>query len=142
MPTHEWTLAQDPYGGGGRGTNKKALIIAAVIIGASGLLAVLAFLDPTLSGEGTPKVGPKSYSTQVECQVRTVDGVGTVTISGTITGDASRYKVTVEVLDAETKQRIGEATYDVRGTTTFGGTTPAQTPVGSSGIECRITKVI
>lgn len=142
MPTHEWTLAQDPYGRGGRGTNKKALIVAAVIMGVTGLIAVLGFLVPTLSGKGTPQVGSKSYNAQVDCQVNTVGGAGTVTISGTITGDSSRFKVTVEVLDAATKQRISEATFDVRGTTTFGGTTPAQASVGPAGIECRIAKVL
>ncbi len=116
-------LAQDPYGQGGRGTNKKALIIAAVIMGVTGLIVVLGFLVPTLSGEGTPQVGSKNYNAQVECRVNTVGGAGTVTISGTITGDSSRFKVTVEVLDAATKQRIGEATFDVRDTTTFSGTT-------------------
>ncbi|TDD65041.1 hypothetical protein E1293_40740 [Actinomadura darangshiensis] len=141
MPTHEWTLAEDPYGGGGRGTSKKALIIAAVIMGVTGLIVVLGFLVPTLSGDGTPKVGSKPYNARVECQVNTVGGAGTVTVSGTITGDSSRFKVTVEVLDSATKQRIGEATFDVRDTTTFGGTTPAQAPVGPAGIECRIAKV-
>ncbi|QKW32852.1 hypothetical protein HUT06_01380 [Actinomadura sp. NAK00032] len=141
MPTHEWTLAPDPYGRGGRDTNKKALIIAVAIMGVAGLVAVLAFLLPGLSGEGTAQVGPKSYNAQVECQVNTVDGVGTVTINGTITGDASRYKVTVEVLDAASRQSIGETTFDVRDTTTFSGTTAAQAPVGPKGIDCRITKV-
>ena len=142
MPTHEWTLAQDPYGRGGRDTNKKALIIAAVIMGAAGLMAVLAYLVPTLSGEGTPQIGSRSYNARVECQVSAVGGVGTVTINGTITGDSSRFKVTVEVLDAASKQPIGEATFDVRDTTTFGGTTPAQAAVGPAGIECRIAKVV
>jgi hypothetical protein len=142
MPTHEWTLAQDPYGGGGQGGNKKALMIAIAVMGVAGLIAVLAFLVPALSGDGTPKVGPKSYNAQVECQVKSAGGAGTVTISGTITGEASRFQVTVEVPDAESKQRIGGATFDVRDTTTFGGTTAAEAPVGPAGIECRIAKVV
>ncbi|MFC5751570.1 hypothetical protein [Actinomadura rugatobispora] len=142
MPTHEWTLAQDPYGRGGRRRNKKALIIAAVIMGVTGLIAVLGLLVPALSGEGTPRLGSKSYDAQVDCQVNTVGGAGTVTISGTIKGDSSRFKVTVEVLDAATKQRIGERTFDVRDTTTFSGATAAQASVGPAGIECRIAKVV
>ncbi|WP_345362619.1 hypothetical protein [Actinoallomurus liliacearum] len=50
--------------------------------------------------------------------------------------------MTVEVLDTVTKQRLAVQTFEVRGTTTFGGTTPAQAPVGLAGIECRIAKVL
>lgn len=142
MPTHEWTLAQDPYGRGGRRRKKRASVIGAVVMGAVGLIVVLGLLVPALSGEGTPRLGSKTYDAQVECQVSTVGGVGTVTISGTIEGDASRYKVTVEVLDAASKQRLAERTFDVRGTRTFSGTTAAQGPVGQAGIECQITNVI
>lgn len=142
MPTHEWTLAPDPYGRGGRHRNKKALIIAAIIMGATGLIVVLRLLAPALSGEETARLGSRSYDAQVDCQVNTSGGAGTVTISGTITGDSSRFTVTVEVLDAATKQRIAEQTFDVRGTTTFGGTTAAQAPMGPAGIECRIAKVV
>ncbi|GAA4614310.1 hypothetical protein GCM10023195_62390 [Actinoallomurus liliacearum] len=60
----------------------------------------------------------------------------------TISGDSSHFTVTVEVLDTVTKQRLAVQTFEVRGTTTFGGTTPAQAPVGLAGIECRIAKVL
>jgi len=83
----------------------------------------------------------KSYKTSVDCQVNTVGSQGTVTISGTISGDATSYSVSVEVLDATSHQRIGGQTFEVRGTTTFGGTTPAQAPIGAAGIDCKITKV-
>ncbi|TCC50505.1 hypothetical protein E0H73_41300 [Kribbella pittospori] len=83
----------------------------------------------------------KSYKTSVDCQVNTVGSQGTVTINGTISGDASSYSVTVEVLDATSHQRIGGQTFEVRGTTTFGGTTPAEAPIGPAGIECKIVKV-
>jgi hypothetical protein len=56
-------------------------------------------------------------------------------------GDAKSYSVTVEVVDAASRQRIGIQTFEVRGTTTFGGTTAAQAPIGSAGNECEITKV-
>ncbi|CNF00290.1 Uncharacterised protein [Mycobacterium tuberculosis] len=46
------------------------------------------------------------------------------------------------MLDAASKQRIGEVTFDVRDTATFGGTTAAQAPVGPKGIDCRIAKVV
>ncbi len=71
----------------------------------------------------------------------TVGSQGTVTINGTITGDAKSYTVTVDVFDAASQQRIGGQTFEVRGTTTFGGTTPAQAPIGPAGINCKITNV-
>ncbi|MFD0899468.1 hypothetical protein [Actinomadura sediminis] len=142
MPTHEWTLAQDPHGRGGRRRSTRALIIATIILSVTGLIVVLGLLGPARSGEETPRLGAKSYDVQVDCQVNTAGGTGTVTISGTIKGDSSRFKVTVEVLDAATKERIGQRTFDVRDTTTFSGTTAAQAPVGPAGIECRITKVV
>ncbi|MBE1533494.1 hypothetical protein [Actinomadura algeriensis] len=141
MPTHEWTLARDPYGPGGQRKNKKALIVAAIIMGVVGVIVVLGLLVPAASGEKTPRLGAKSYDAQVDCQVSTVGGTGTVTISGTIKGDSSHYRVTVEVRDAETQQRIAEQTFDVRTNTTFNGTTPARAPAGPAGIECQITKV-
>ncbi|MQY07182.1 hypothetical protein [Actinomadura macrotermitis] len=139
MPTHEWTLAQDPHGPGGRQRHRKALLIAVIVAGAVGLLYLLV---PALTGKDTPRLGHRTYNAQVSCQVETTGGVGTVTIDGTIKGDSNRFQVTVEVLDAATKQRIGERTFDVRDTTTFSGTTPAQTPPGPAGIDCRITKVV
>ncbi|RSN64515.1 MULTISPECIES: hypothetical protein [Actinomadura] len=142
MPTHEWTLAQDPHGPGGRRRPKSSSIIGAAIIGVVALTAVLGLLVPALSGEGVPRLGSKSYEAEVDCQVSTAGGIGMVTINGTIEGDASRYKVTVEVLDAETKQRIAEQTFDVRDTATFGGTTPSRISASPTGIECRITKVL
>lgn len=142
MPTHEWTLADDRYGSRGPRKGGKALTIVLVLSGAVVLLLVLSLLIPGLSGEAVPKVGPKAYEARVDCQANSSGSSGTVTISGTISGDASRYTVTVEVLDTATKQRLAEQTFEVRDTTTFGGTTPAQAPVGSAGIECRITKVL
>jgi hypothetical protein len=139
MPTHEWTVANDEYGSRPRPRRKTYLIIAVGVSGLLGLLAVL-YLIGALGGS-TRSVGPKSYSTHVDCQVNTAGSQSTVTISGTITGDATSYSVTVEVSDAASHQRIGIQTFEVRGTNTFGGTTPAQAPIGPAGIECKIAKV-
>ncbi|QFG23715.1 hypothetical protein [Actinomadura sp. WMMB 499] len=142
MPTHEWTLADDRYGSGGPRKGKKALIVALALSGAVALFIVLYLLIPGSSAQGVPKLGPKAYEAQVDCQANSSGSSGTVTISGTISGDSSRFTVTVEVLDTATKQRLAEQTFEVRGTTTFGGTTPAQAPVSPAGIECRITEVL
>lgn len=139
MPTHEWTMADDDYGSRPRSRRKTYLIIALGVPGLLGLLAVLHLIGAP--GGSTPSFGPKSYSTHVDCQVNTTGSQGTVTISGTITGDATSYSVTVEVLDAASHQRIGRQTFEVRGTRTFGGTTAAQAPIGPAGIECKIAKV-
>jgi len=139
MPTHEWTTANDGYGPPPRSRRKTYLIIA---LGVLVFLAVLArlYLNGGPDG-GTPGLDSKSYSTTVDCQVSTVGSQGTVTISGTISGDATSYSVTVDVLDAASQQRIGGQTFEVRGTTTFGGTTATQAPVGPAGIDCKIAKV-
>ncbi|MFI6517883.1 hypothetical protein ACIBF1_20170 [Spirillospora sp. NPDC050679] len=142
MPTHEWTLARDPHGPGDRRRHRKALLIAVLVPGVIGLLFLLRLLAPGLFGEDAPRLGHRNYSAKVNCQVESSGGVGTVTISGTVKGDSSRFKVTVEVLDAATKQRIGGRTFDVRDTTAFSGTTPAQAPAGPEGIECRIVEVL
>ncbi|MFC9970263.1 hypothetical protein ACFVH6_05100 [Spirillospora sp. NPDC127200] len=142
MPTHEWTLARDPHGPGDRRRHRKALLIAVLVPGVIGLLFLMRQLAPGLFGEDAPRLGHRNYNAKVNCQVETGGGVGTVTINGTITGDSSRFKVKVEVLDAATKQRIGERTFDVRDTTTFSGTTEAQAPAGPEGIDCRIVEVI
>ncbi|WP_344957192.1 hypothetical protein [Actinomadura miaoliensis] len=139
MPTHEWTMANDEYGSRPRPRWKTYLTVALGLSGFLGLLAVLYLISTP--GGSTPSLGPKSYSTNVECQVNTTGSQGTVTINGTITGDATSYSVTVEVLDAASHQRIGLQTFEVRGTNTFGGTTAAQAPIGPAGIECKITKV-
>ncbi|WP_406048896.1 hypothetical protein [Kribbella sp. NBC_00889] len=111
------------------------------MIFAFGVLALLVVFT-VLYLIGVPgRSTPKSYKTNVDCQVNTVGSQGTVTISGTISGDATSYSVTVDVLDAASHQRIGGQTFEVRGTTTFGGTTPAQAPIGPAGIECKIAKV-
>ncbi|WP_410789098.1 hypothetical protein [Kribbella sp. C-35] len=60
---------------------------------------------------------------------------------GTPVLDATSYTVTVDVLDAASQERIGGQTFEVRDTTTFGGTNPAQAPIGPAGIDCKITKV-
>ncbi|WP_067817348.1 hypothetical protein [Actinomadura kijaniata] len=138
MPTHEWTLSHDPHGRDGRRRNRRALLIAVAV---PSLIALVA-LVPALTGEGPPRPGGRTYNAQVDCQVNTVNGAGTVSVNGTIEGDSSRYQVTVEVLDAATRQSIGQQTFDVRDTRTFGGSTPARTPPGPAGIECRITKVV
>lgn len=135
MPTHEWTMANDEYGSPPRPRRKTYLIIALGVLGFLGLLAVLSLIG--VPGASTSK----SYRTSVDCQVNTVGSQGTVSISGTITGDATSYSVTVEVLDAASQQRIGVQTFEVRGTTTFGGTTAAQAPIGPAGIECKIAKL-
>jgi hypothetical protein len=109
------------------------------VLGFLGLVAVLFLIG--LPGGSAPSLGPKSYRTNVDCAVNTIGSQGTVTISGTITGEATSYSVTVEVLDAASKQRIGVQVFEVRGTTTFGGTTAAQAPIGPAGIECKIAKV-
>lgn len=115
------------------------MVLAVALPVLLGLLAVL-YLVGALDGT-TRSLGPKNYSAHVECQVNSAGSQGTVTVSGTITGDATRYSVTVEVLDAASHQRIGLQTFEVRGTNAFEGTTEAQAPIGPSGIECKITKV-
>ncbi|MGI5166253.1 hypothetical protein ACQEU3_18025 [Spirillospora sp. CA-253888] len=142
MPTHEWTLAHDPHGPTGRRRHRKALLIAVLVPGVIGLLFLLRTLAPGLFGEDAPRLGHRTYNAQVNCQVDSGGGAGTVTINGTVKGDSSRFKVTVEVLDAATGQRIGQRTFDVRDTTTFSGTTPAEAAAGPAGIECRITEVV
>ncbi|GAA3946006.1 hypothetical protein GCM10023085_30170 [Actinomadura viridis] len=142
MPTHEWTLADDRYGRGGPRKPRKTLIIALVLSGAVALLVVLRLLVPGLFGEGVPQLGHKTYTARADCQMSTSGNSGTVTINGTISGDSSRFTVTVEVLDAATKQRLAEQTFEVRDTTTFGGTTAVQASAGPDGIECRIAKVV
>jgi len=131
MPTHEWADGYDALASRRR---KTGLVIVLVLVAVAGVLAALKFA-------GVPIGAPKSYSANVDCQVNTVGAQGTVTISGTITGDATSYSVTVDVLDAASQQRIGGQTFEVRGTTTFGGTTPAEAPIGSAGINCKIVKV-
>lgn len=139
MPTHEWTMANDEYGPPRRPRRKIVMIIALGVLALVGVFAVLHLLG--VPGVDSPSLDRKSYRTNVDCQVNTVGSQGTVTISGTITGDATNYSVTVDVLDAASHQRIGGQTFEVRGTTTFGGTTPAQAPIGPAGIECKIAKV-
>jgi flagellar basal body-associated protein FliL len=135
MPTHEWTMAND--GSPPRPKRKTYLIIAVCVLGALGLGVVLFLVGaPAKSAPGS-----KSYRTNVDCQVNTVGSQSTVTINGTIIGDAASYSVTVEVVDAASHQRIGVQTFEVRGTTSFGGKTAAQVPAGPAGIECRIAKV-
>lgn len=133
-------MADDGYGSRPRPRWKTLLVVAVGSSGLLGLLAVL-YLVGGLDGS-TPSLGPKNYSTHVECQVNSAGSQGTVTISGTITGDATRYSVTVEVVDAASHQRIGLQTFEVRGTNAFEGTTAAQAPIGPAGIECKITKVV
>ncbi|MGC4943807.1 hypothetical protein [Kribbella sp. DT2] len=87
------------------------MIIGLVVLVFVGLCAVLYFTGASLGG--APSLGPTNYSTSVNCEVNTVGAQGTVTISGTITGDASSYLVTVDVLDQASQQRIGGA--DLRG---------------------------
>ncbi|MGY4772669.1 hypothetical protein ACXC9Q_37650 [Kribbella sp. CWNU-51] len=115
------------------------MIIALGVLALFGVFAVLHSIG--VPGVDSPSLDRKSYRTNVDCQVNTVGSQGTVTITGTISGDATNYSVTVDVLDAASHQRIGGQTFEVRGTTTFGGTTPAQAPIGSAGIECKIAKV-
>lgn len=137
MPTHEWTMAGDDYGPPRRRRSYVLMVTSGLSL--LGLLAVL-FLTGVL-GEGGLTLGPKNYSANVECRVNTTGSQGTVTINGTITGDATEYAVTVEVLDAASKQRIALQTFNVHGTTTFNGTAPAAAPIGPTGIECKITEV-
>jgi hypothetical protein len=132
-------MANDQYGSLRRRRRRIQLIVGLGVLAFLGVGAVLYLIG--VAGGRTPSVGPKSYKANVDCQVNTVGSQGTVTISGTITGDATNYSVTVEVLDAASHQRVGGQTFDVRGTTTFGGTTPAQAPIGAAGIECKIAKV-
>ncbi|MCO6009118.1 hypothetical protein NE236_29500 [Actinoallomurus purpureus] len=132
-------MANDEYGSPPHPRRKTYMIIALGVLGFLGLFAVLSLIG--VPGGSAPSLGPKSYRTNVDCQVNTVGSQGTVTISGTITGDATSYSVTVEVLDAASHQRIGVQTFEVRGTTSFGGNTAAQVPVGPAGIECKIAKV-
>jgi hypothetical protein len=115
------------------------MIIALGVLGFLGLLAVLFLIG--VPGGSTSSLDSKNYRANVDCQVNTSGSQGTVTISGTIKGDATSYSVTVEVLDAASQQKIGVQTFEVRGTTTFGGTTAAQAPIGPAGIECKIAKV-
>ncbi|MFB4318397.1 hypothetical protein [Actinomadura sp. 21ATH] len=138
MPTHEWTMAGDEYGSRPRSKHRKPIITLAL----AGLLGLLAFLYMNgVPGGGAPSLGTKNYSTSVDCQVNTTGSQGTVTINGTITGDSTKYTITVEVLDAASDQRIGSQTFEVRNTKSFGGTTAAQAPIGPAGIECKIVKV-
>lgn len=139
MPTHEWTMADEGYGAPRRPRRKTPLVVGLIVVVFVGVVAVL-YKTGVPEGVG-PAVDSKGYSTSVDCQVNTVGSQGTVTINGTITGDATSYSVTVVVLDAASQQRIGGQTFEVRGTTTFGGTTAAQAPIGSAGIDCKITKV-
>jgi hypothetical protein len=132
-------MAGDEYGSPPHPRRGTRLIIALGVLGVLGVGAALFFFG--VPGGGAPSLGPKNYRTSVDCQVNTVGSQSTVTINGTITGDATSYSVTVEVLDAASRQRIGVQTFEVRGTTTFGGTTAAQAPMGSAGIECKIAKV-
>ncbi len=115
------------------------MIIGLVVVGFVGLCAVLYFTGASVGG--APGLGPTNYSTSVNCEVNTVGAQGTVTISGTITGDASSYLVTVDVLDQASQQRIGGQTFEVRDTTTFEGTTAAEATIGPEGIDCKISKV-
>jgi hypothetical protein len=133
MPTSEWTMADEEYGSGSRRRRKTQMVIALGVLAFLGIVAALYWF-------GVP-AGTKNYTTNVDCQVNTVGSQGTVTISGTISGDATSYSVTVDVFDAASQQRIGGQTFEVRGTTTFGGTTPAEAPIGPAGIECKIAKV-
>ena len=139
MPTGEWTLANDDYGSPQRLRRRSRVIVGLVGLAFVGLVAVLYFTGTPVGG--APSLGPTSYSTNVNCEVNTVGAQGTVTINGTITGDASKYLVTVDVLDAATQQRIGGQTFEVRDTTTFGGTTAAEAAIGPYGIDCKISKV-
>jgi hypothetical protein len=139
LPTHEWTLANDGYGSPQRPQRKTPLIIVLIVLAFVGVVAVL-YKTGVPGGVG-PSLDSKNYSTNVDCQVNTVGSQGTVTINGTITGDAASYTVAVDVFDASSQQRIGGQTFEVRGTTTFGGTTAAQAPIGPAGIDCKITKV-
>ncbi|WP_327639535.1 hypothetical protein OHB24_14565 [Kribbella sp. NBC_00482] len=139
MPTHEWATASDGYGSRRRPWRRVQIIIGVGVLACLGVFVVRSMTGAP--GEGTPVLDATSYKTNVDCQVNTVGSQGTVTINGTITGDAPSYSVTVDVLDAASHQRIGGQTFEVRDTTTFGGTTPAQAPIGPSGIECKITKV-
>jgi hypothetical protein len=116
------------------------MIIALVVLAFLGLVAAL-YYKGAPAGISAPSLDTKTYSTSVDCQVNTVGSQGTVTITGTITGDAPSYLVTVEVLDGASQERIGGQTFEVRGTTTFGGTTPAEAPIGPAGIDCKITQV-
>ncbi|TCC52221.1 hypothetical protein E0H75_00020 [Kribbella capetownensis] len=134
MPTSEWTLANDDYGSQSR-SRRIRMFIGFGLVALMGVAVVL-YLTGVVGGGAL-----KSYKTSVDCQVNTVGSQGTVTINGTISGDATSYSVTVEVLDATSQQRIGGQTFEVRGTTTFGGTTPAEAPIGAAGIECKIVKV-
>jgi hypothetical protein len=126
-------MADEEYGSPRRRRRKTQMIVALGVVAFLGVFAVLYKV-------GVPG-SAKSYSTNVDCQVNTVGSQGTVTINGTISGDATSYSVTVDVLDAASQQRIGGQTFEVRGTTTFGGTTPAEAPIGPAGIECKIAKV-
>ncbi|MFD0689680.1 hypothetical protein [Actinomadura fibrosa] len=132
-------MAGDDHGSRRRPRWKTYLIVA---LGSALLLGVLAvlYLDGGRGGSA-PSLGAKSYRADVDCQVNTSGSQGTVTINGTITGDATRYSVTVEVVDAASDRRIGRRTFEVRGANTFGGTTAAQAPIGSGGINCKIVKV-
>ncbi|MEV5754904.1 hypothetical protein AB0L00_44485 [Actinoallomurus sp. NPDC052308] len=142
MPTHEWTLADDRPGRGGPRKRRKALIAVLVLSGAIALFVVLRLLVPGSFEQGGPRLGHRTYNAKVDCQAQTSGDSATVTIGGTISGDSPHFTVTVEVLDTATKQRLAVQTFEVRGTTTFGGTTPAQAPVGPAGIDCRIAKVL
>ncbi|MFK4084005.1 hypothetical protein ACI2LF_07850 [Kribbella sp. NPDC020789] len=131
MPTHEWAEGFDPLASTKR---KTGLVVGLIVVAAVGVVAGLKFAGVSIGA-------PTNYSANVDCRVNTVGNQGTVTITGTITGDSPSYTVTVDVLDASSQQRIGGQTFEVRGTNTFGGTTPAQAGIGSAGIDCKIVKV-
>ncbi|WP_405070790.1 hypothetical protein OG558_14805 [Kribbella sp. NBC_01510] len=125
-------MANEEYGSRPRRRRKTYMIIAFGVLAFLGVVAVLYVI-------GEPG-GAKSYRTTVDCQVNTVGSQGAVTISGTISGDAASYSVTVDVLDAASHQRIGGQTFEVRGTTTFGGTTPAQAPLDRPASNARLPR--
>ncbi|MDL4820866.1 hypothetical protein [Actinomadura opuntiae] len=132
-------MANDEYGSRPRPRRKTFLIVTLGLAGLVGLLAVLYLTGA--QGGSTSSLGPKSYNAHVACQVNTTGSQGTVTINGTITGGATSYSVTVEVLDKASHQQIGLQTFKVQGSDTFEGTTTAQAPIGPAGIECKIVKV-
>ncbi|MFI5710704.1 hypothetical protein [Kribbella sp. NPDC051620] len=133
-------MADDRYGSPRQPRRKTGMIITVVVLAFLALVTAL-YLKAGPTAGGTPPLDTKSYQTNVNCQANTVGSQGTVTITGTITGDASSYSVTVEVLDKATQQRIGGQTFEVQGTTSFTGTTPTESPFGPAGIDCKITKV-
>ncbi|MFB9830752.1 hypothetical protein [Actinoallomurus acaciae] len=69
------------------------MIIVLGVLGFLGLVVVLSLVD--MPGGSAPSLDSKNYRANVDCQVNTVGSQGTVTISGTIAGDAASYSVTV-----------------------------------------------